>query len=122
MSASVVSLRTAQRLAPAQVESRQESVLVELARQALAQSPYLGHRGVRVRAGAKGVVLEGTVGSYFHKQMAQEILLAVLGPGRVENCLRVQEPSDSPAALPPAPHVPLAAPTSSAPKVQSGQA
>ena len=41
---------------------------------ALRRSPYFAHRAVRFETAEGRVVLRGTVGSYYHKQMAQEIL------------------------------------------------
>jgi osmotically-inducible protein OsmY len=56
---------------------------------ALRQSPYFARRGVRFETEQGRVVLRGTVGSYYHKQMAQEILRRVDGVDRIENHLEV---------------------------------
>jgi osmotically-inducible protein OsmY len=67
-----------------------EPVLHKLVDEALNQSPYFARRGVRVEAQEEGeVVLRGTVRSYYHKQMAQEILRRVDGVRRIENRLEV---------------------------------
>ena len=56
---------------------------------ALSSSPYEQPRELRVET-AQGVVrLEGAVRSFFHKQMAQEIIRRLDGVERVENCLQV---------------------------------
>ncbi len=56
---------------------------------ALRQSPYFARRPLRCEAQQGRVVLRGTVGSYYHKQMAQEILRRVDGVDRIENQLEV---------------------------------
>lgn len=52
-------------------------------------NPYLGGRRFQVRTDADGVTLEGRVGSYFQKQMAQEIILRIDGVSRIDNRLQV---------------------------------
>jgi osmotically-inducible protein OsmY len=66
-----------------------EPVLHKLVDEALNQSPYFARRGVKVEAQEGQVVLRGTVRSYYHKQMAQEILRRVDGVQRIENQLEV---------------------------------
>ncbi len=56
---------------------------------ALRRSPYFDGRSVRFEAAAGRVILRGTVGSYYHKQMAQEILRRVDGVHRIDNHLEV---------------------------------
>ena len=56
---------------------------------ALDSSPYLPNRQLRVEAQDGHVRIEGTVGSFFQKQMAQEVLLRLDGVERVENQLQV---------------------------------
>ena len=56
---------------------------------ALHSSPYLGGRRFQVQREADGVTLEGRVGSYFQKQMAQEIILRIDGVSRIDNRLQV---------------------------------
>jgi osmotically-inducible protein OsmY len=64
-------------------------VLHMLVDEALSQSPYFARRGVQVETQEGEVVLRGTVRSYYHKQMAQEILRRVDGVQRIENQLEV---------------------------------
>ncbi len=52
-------------------------------------SPHLGGRRFRVSTDADSVTLEGRVGSYFQKQMAQEIILRIDGVERIDNRIQV---------------------------------
>jgi osmotically-inducible protein OsmY len=52
-------------------------------------SPYLAGRRFQVSTEADGVTLEGRVGSYFQKQMAQEIILRIDGVTRIDNRIQV---------------------------------
>jgi len=52
-------------------------------------NPYLAGRRFRVSAKDDGVRLEGRVGTYFQKQMAQEIVLRIDGVSRIDNQLSV---------------------------------
>jgi osmotically-inducible protein OsmY len=56
---------------------------------ALAGNPYFAGRRVRVELRENEVVLSGVLGSYFHKQMAQESVLSVHGVRRVHNQIEV---------------------------------
>ncbi len=57
---------------------------------ALQGNPYLSRRyRLDVREKEGHVMLLGTVGSYFQKQMAQEVVRTVEGVERVDNCLEV---------------------------------
>ena len=56
---------------------------------ALSRSPYAAPRELRIEASEGVVRLEGAVRSFFHKQMAQEIIRRLDGVQRVENCLQV---------------------------------
>ena len=56
---------------------------------ALSESPYLHRRKLRFETSEGRVVLRGTVGSYFQKQMAQEALRRVEGVAMIENNLEV---------------------------------
>jgi osmotically-inducible protein OsmY len=58
-------------------------------RRALALNPYFAGRGLDVELCENDVVLSGVLGSYFHKQMAQESVLTVHGVRRVHNRIRV---------------------------------
>ncbi|PQO46126.1 BON domain-containing protein [Blastopirellula marina] len=56
---------------------------------ALSTSPHFSSRNVQFEGDEGRVVLKGTVGSYFHKQMAQEAVLRLDGVHEVENQLEV---------------------------------
>lgn len=56
---------------------------------ALDDSPYLSRRNFEFQAQDGRVTLRGTVGSYFHKQMAQETLRRLDGVQEIENLLEV---------------------------------
>jgi osmotically-inducible protein OsmY len=64
-------------------------MLDKLVDEALNQSPHFSRRQVRFETREGAVVLRGTVSSYYHKQMAQEILRRVDGVLRIENRLEV---------------------------------
>ncbi|MAT72545.1 MAG: transport-associated protein [Planctomycetaceae bacterium] len=55
----------------------------------LSQSPHIAPRDLQVIADEGAVRLHGTVGSFFQKQMAQELLRRVDGVERIENLLQV---------------------------------
>jgi len=63
--------------------------LAERVDQAIATNPYLAGRKLRFETAGNRVVLQGTVGSFFQKQMAQEALRRVVGVERIENHLEV---------------------------------
>lgn len=50
-----------------------------LAQSALADSPIFDLRDLVVEEGEEALVLRGSVSSFYHKQMAQEIVRAVAG-------------------------------------------
>lgn len=56
---------------------------------AIAQHPHLARRKVRFETAEGRVVLRGTVGSYYQKQMAQEALRRLDGVSHIENLLEV---------------------------------
>jgi osmotically-inducible protein OsmY len=56
---------------------------------ALTGNPYLSTKQFRIEAANGCVRLEGTVGSFYQKQMAQELLRRVDGVQRIENQLQV---------------------------------
>jgi len=56
---------------------------------ALARNMYLSGRNLRFEMHADGVVLRGTVRSYYHKQLAQESLKAISGIPRIRNEIEV---------------------------------
>ena len=55
----------------------------------LDSSPYVSMRQVQVEAYEGQVRLEGTVDSFFQKQMAQELIRRVDGVDKIENQLKV---------------------------------
>jgi len=55
----------------------------------LSKSPYLSRKELRVEANNGHVRLEGTVDSFFQKQMAQELLRRVDGVEKIVNQLQV---------------------------------
>ncbi len=56
---------------------------------ALSSSPYIPDHQVHVEATDGLVRIEGTVGSFFQKQMAQEVVRHLDGVRRIENQLQV---------------------------------
>ena len=56
---------------------------------ALLHNPYFPGRQLAIELRDNEVVLSGVLGSYFHKQMAQESVLSVHGVRRVHNQIRV---------------------------------
>jgi len=63
--------------------------LLDQVRGALSKNPYLSSRHVQIEAADGNVRLEGTVSSFYQKQMAQELARRVDGVERVENQLQV---------------------------------
>jgi osmotically-inducible protein OsmY len=57
--------------------------------QAIQTSPYVSGRLLRFETDGGRVVLQGSVRSYFQKQMAQEAVRRVEGVEEVDNCLEV---------------------------------
>jgi osmotically-inducible protein OsmY len=57
---------------------------------ALSRSPYVSGNDMRVETTGGVVRLEGAVRSFFHKQMAQELIRRVDGVERIENLLQVK--------------------------------
>ena len=56
---------------------------------ALSSSPYISDRQLHVEATDGLVRIEGTVGSFYQKQMAQEVVRRLDGVRRIENQLQV---------------------------------
>ncbi len=56
---------------------------------ALDHNPFFALRNLRFERSEGRVTLHGTVGSYYHKQMAQESLRNVAGVAEIENRLEV---------------------------------
>lgn len=63
--------------------------LTDQVRDAIDQSPFLRNRNLRFETCEGRVILLGTVGSYYQKQMAQEALRGVVGERQIENQLEV---------------------------------
>jgi osmotically-inducible protein OsmY len=66
-----------------------EPSLADRVDQAIQTSPYVNARMLRFETDGKRVVLQGSVSSYFHKQMAQEAVRKVAGVEQIENRLEV---------------------------------
>ena len=56
---------------------------------ALAASPVFDLHGLRVEDHADGLLLSGSVSSFYHKQLAQEVVRAVAGDVNVVNAIDV---------------------------------
>jgi len=63
--------------------------LTEKVRTALHSSPYLPKSQFTIETEQGHVKIEGTVGTFFQKQMAQEIVIRLDGVERVSNALQV---------------------------------
>ena len=57
--------------------------------QAIQTNPYVSGRTLRFETDGSRVVLQGSVKSYFQKQMAQEVVRKVEGVEEIDNCLEV---------------------------------
>lgn len=73
---------------------------VQRAQSALARSSIAGLRRIRVDSLHDAVVLKGRVGSFYHKQLAQELVRMEVDGAHVVNALQVvyAPPHDSPFA------------------------
>lgn len=69
--------------------------LLEQVRGALKRSSYITPNQVHIETTDGHVRLEGTVGTFFQKQMAQELVRRVDGVERIENQLQVNWDSPS---------------------------
>ena len=65
------------------------SPLLDQVQGAIANSPYVPSHQVRVETTDGHVRIEGTVDSFFQKQMAQEVVLRLDGVQQIENQLQV---------------------------------
>lgn len=63
--------------------------LFEQVQGVLTKNPYLSAKQFRIETADGLVRLQGTVGSFYQKQMAQELLRRVDGVQRIENHLQV---------------------------------
>lgn len=66
-----------------------DTPLTDSISKALKSSPYMNGARVRVEAGEGRVRLHGDVGTFFEKQMAQEVVRRIDGVEQVENLLQV---------------------------------
>jgi len=66
-----------------------ETTLASRVDQAIQTSPYINGRTLRFETKGSRVVLQGSVKSYFQKQMAQEAVRKVEGVEQIDNCLEV---------------------------------
>lgn len=66
-----------------------EAVVLERAENALASSPHVADKQVRLSVEGDCVRVDGVVSSYFQKQMVQETLRHVVEPLRIDNELQV---------------------------------
>lgn len=57
--------------------------------EAFESSPYIAGSRVRIEAGEGRIRLHGDVGTFFEKQMAQEVARRIDGVQQVENLLQV---------------------------------
>lgn len=57
--------------------------------QAIRTNPFVNGKTLRFETVGSRVVLQGSVSSYFQKQMAQEAIRRVAGVEQIENCLEV---------------------------------
>jgi osmotically-inducible protein OsmY len=57
--------------------------------QAIQMNPYVNGRLLRFETDGGRVVLQGSVKSFFQKQMAQEVIRRVEGVEEIDNCLEV---------------------------------
>jgi osmotically-inducible protein OsmY len=64
---------------------------------AIVANPYFCTRRLRFEAEEGRVILSGSVGTYYHKQMAQEIVRRIEGVREIDNCLEVHWPASEPA-------------------------
>ncbi|MCO6048113.1 BON domain-containing protein [Aeoliella sp. ICT_H6.2] len=64
--------------------------LIDRIADALNSSPYIAPGKVRVEPGENGQVrLQGSVQTFFEKQMAQETIRHIAGEGRIQNMVEV---------------------------------
>jgi hypothetical protein len=71
-----------------------ESVVQSRAATALANSPFYELRAVRVAERGDGLVLLGSVSSFYHKQLAQEAVRSVCRNQPVINSIDVRREED----------------------------
>lgn len=62
---------------------------LEMARQALNESPIYDLRNIVVEEAGQNLLLSGRVESFYHKQLAQELIRHMVGQVRVINSINV---------------------------------
>lgn len=62
----------------------------DMLRRAISRVPQFFGPDVNVGMADEGIVISGVVGSYYHKQMAQESLRGLAGASRIHNRLSVR--------------------------------
>jgi len=67
----------------------QQELTADPIRHALSGNPHFASHRLQIENAMGRIVIKGTVGSYFHKQMAQEALRRVDGVHEIENQLEV---------------------------------
>jgi len=67
-----------------------QPTLAERVEGAMVANPYFSSRQLRFETADGRVVLSGVVGTYFQKQMAQEIVRRIEGVREIDNCLEVR--------------------------------
>ncbi|MCI0359720.1 MAG: BON domain-containing protein [Planctomycetaceae bacterium] len=67
-----------------------QTTLAERVEGAIALNPYFSSRHLRFETEDGRVVLSGVVGTFFQKQMAQEIVRRIEGVREIDNCLEVK--------------------------------
>ena len=68
---------------------RVDQALADRVDQAIQTNPYVNGRLLRFETDGSRVVLQGSVKSFFQKQMAQEVVRRVEGVEEIDNCLEV---------------------------------
>lgn len=66
-----------------------DAQLMDRAQAALEQHPHLARKQLRLQARQGRLILNGVVGSYYQKQLAQEALRKIDGVESIENRLEV---------------------------------
>lgn len=67
-----------------------ETEVTERARTALNTSPVRAMRGLKIERSPNGLLISGTVSKFYHKQLAQEIVLAVVRDIEIKNTVEVR--------------------------------
>lgn len=66
-----------------------QQILVAQIHSAVVHNPHLNHRRMHIKTKQGRVIIDGTVDSFFQKQMAQEALRGIEGVKSIENRLEV---------------------------------